>query len=58
MKSKINKKYIKPKINKITIDNEICLVMMSGGNEQNAPGGPWGQQNKINHIGKNDPFRA
>jgi len=55
MKSNIKRKYQKPEINKIAIDNGISFVMMSGGSEGNAPKGPFG---KIEHIRKDDPFRA
>jgi hypothetical protein len=33
------KTYKKPVINKIEIDNEISLIMMTG--ESDPPGGPW-----------------
>ena len=58
MKSNKKIKYQKPEIHKLIIDTEINLIMMSGGTENNAPHGPFGQQKKIEDIGKKDPFRA
>ena len=58
MKTYLKRKYQKPEILKVTIDNVISLVMMSGGTENNAPHGPFGEQNKIQNIRKNDPFKA
>ena len=58
MESNNRRKYQKPEIFKVNIDNLISLLMMSGGTEQNAPHGPFGEQNKIQNIRKNDPFKA
>jgi hypothetical protein len=48
---KEKRKYIKPIINEIIIDNEISLIMMTG--ESDPPGGPWDNNGKGNN-GSND----
>lgn len=46
------RKYIKPIINEITIDNEISLIMMTG--ESDPPGGPWDNDNGNNGSNNDD----
>ena len=58
MESNIKRKYQKPEIDKRIIDKEISLILLSGGTEGNAPHGPFGKQNNIDHSGKNDPLKA
>ena len=49
---KERKKYIKPIISEIIIDNEISLIMMTG--ESDPPGGPWDNNNGNNSGSKNE----
>jgi len=49
----MKKPYNKPKINKIFIDHQISLVMMT--NEGTPPGGPFGQ---VNSGKLNTPYKC
>ena len=46
------RKYIKPIISEITIDNKISLIMMTG--ESDPPGGPWDNPNENKGSGNDD----
>ena len=52
----IRKKYLKPKFNKIAIDKQISLVMMTG--EGDPPGGPFSQSVKVNSKKSDSPYKA
>jgi hypothetical protein len=49
---KEKRKYIKPVVNEIKIDNEISLIMMTG--ESDPPGGPWDNGNGNNNGSDNN----
>jgi len=53
----IKKTYLKPKIIRISIDNNISLVMMT--NEGTPPGGPFGSKIKPSQSSHtNSPYNA
>lgn len=49
--------YIAPLLTKIELDNEISLVLVSGGDDPNDPLKPTGQNMETPGFLNNDPYR-
>ena len=50
--------YNSPLITKIALDNEISLILTSGGDNPDEPGSPTGQNSNAPDYFNNDPYKG